>query len=391
MERWHDQVVQARRATKAALLWKNHVVGRAWRQWEAMLLELKCGRVMAMKAVKMWIGIIVGRSWRTWMMKIVERKRLQALTSRIVLRWKHGALSKGLGKWYCEVVQARRATKAALLWKNHAVGRAWRQWEAMVFDSKCRRVMAMKAVKMWKGMSIGRSWRAWRMMVVERKRLKALFSRVVLRWKHGTLSKGMESWCAGVVKTRKATRAAQIWKHHVVGRGWRGWEVCVADVKRLRHTGTIVVQHWRNKLIAAAWERWYEYTIEVTISMQLEQESNGDIKERDRLVRMLARQALQKWVGGCHKRSWNKWRAEVWCTKVIGRALLKWLHKLSSRAFESWYQSYQENKCLRIMAYTAIKMWVGMIIGRAWRRWDVMVVDVRRLRALSAKCISRWQ
>jgi len=118
---------------------------------------------------------------------------------------------------------------------------------------------------------------------------------------------------------------------------------------------------------------------------------NKGKQEMERLRSMLGRQALKKWTRGCDTRSCNKWREEVRRSEVVGRAILKWLHKLLSTAFEGWYESHQEKKRLRIMEYKAVKMWVGMMIGRAWRWWDTMVMDKKRLQALAGKCIGRWR
>jgi len=178
------------------------------------------------------------------------------------MKWKYGALSKGIEKWVDEIVKSPKAKKAAQLWRNHATGRVWRRWEAMLMELKCKRVMATKAVKICVGMMICTSWRSWLTMVDERKGLWALTRRVLLRFKHRLLSKAMNRWNDEVIKARKAKKAAQLWKHHATGRAWRGWESRVEDIKRLRHTGSIVIKHWRNEQIAVAWERWYEYTIE---------------------------------------------------------------------------------------------------------------------------------
>jgi len=104
------------------------------------------------------------------------------------MKWKYGALSKGIEKWVDEIVKSPKAKKAAQLWKNHATGRAWRRWEAMLMLLNCKQVMATKAVKMCVGMMIGRSWRSWLMMVMDKKRLRALAGKCIGRLRHQGLT-----------------------------------------------------------------------------------------------------------------------------------------------------------------------------------------------------------
>jgi len=96
------------------------------------LLELKCGRVMAMKAVKMWKGMSIGRSWRTWMMMVVERKRLKALFSRVVLRWKLGTLSNSFVKWWLELSRMRITERTMAKILRRTLCKAWGRWEDKV-------------------------------------------------------------------------------------------------------------------------------------------------------------------------------------------------------------------------------------------------------------------
>ena len=59
-------------------------------------------------------------------------------------------LSKTLEKWYTELVKTRKAQKAAKLWKNRSMGRAWKQWELMLIEKKRLRSVGNKVVGRWK-------------------------------------------------------------------------------------------------------------------------------------------------------------------------------------------------------------------------------------------------
>ena len=80
--------------------------------------------------------------------------------------------------------------------------------------------------------------------------------------------------------------------------------------------------------------------------------------ELERLRRMLARQALLKWMHGCEAKTWNKWRQEV----VRNRKAMK-----------------------------AVQMWKNRAMGRAWRAWALYVMEKKRLRFAGQKVAARWK
>ena len=55
-----------------------------------------------------------------------------------------------MGKWWEEVLRTRKAAKAAKMWMNRAMGKAWNAWQVMVMEKKRLRVIAQKVVGHWK-------------------------------------------------------------------------------------------------------------------------------------------------------------------------------------------------------------------------------------------------
>jgi hypothetical protein len=59
----------------------------------------------ALKAAKMWINKALGRAWNSWIECVAEIKRLKAVANRVVKRWINRALAEALEKWHHEVVK----------------------------------------------------------------------------------------------------------------------------------------------------------------------------------------------------------------------------------------------------------------------------------------------
>ena len=212
---------------------------------------------------------MLAQGWDLWYEHHLELRRLRVLTAKVVLRWQNGTLAKALEKWWHEVVRARKARKAALMWRNHVIGRAWRQWTFYLWDVQRLRALSERVVARWKYRMLSKSWEAWYEHHIqiamekegnaEAERLKKMMARMAMKkWMNASLSQAWNKWRYELRRTRLGERVAKRWTHRVWSKAWVAWESMVAEKKRLRAVAKMVVARWKHRIIAQAWQSWYE-------------------------------------------------------------------------------------------------------------------------------------
>ena len=136
----------------------------------------------------------MAQAWYLWHEFCQEARRLRVVTMRVVMRWANGTLAKALEKWYDELVRARKARKAALMWRNHVLARGWRSWCMMVLDRKRLRALASKCIGRWKHRVQAMAWLMWEDSVRAAKRKRALAARAIGRWRNRALAHAWDRW-----------------------------------------------------------------------------------------------------------------------------------------------------------------------------------------------------
>jgi len=226
---------------------------------------------------------------------------------------------------------------------------------------------------------LAQAWGRWFELQLELKRLRVLTAKVVLRWQNRNLAKAFQKWYHELVRTRKAHKAVLMWKH---------------------------------RSLSKAWGAWYEHHIQIA----MEKEGNAEV---ERLRKMMARMAMKKWMNASLLRAWNKWRYELRRTRLAKKVVKRWTHRALSKAWLACVLMVLEKKRLRSVAKKvvahwtnrlmaqalntwwdevvrtrktakAILMWVHAALGRALRAWDLMVMEKKRLRALTIRVVMRW-
>ena len=147
-------------AVKAVRHWKNRLMSRSWERWVEHLMEMQMLQMKAYKALSMWVHNLLSKAWRVWQDIWLEMKegntgteleRLRRMLARqALLKWMHGCEAKTWNKWRQEVVRTRKTMKAIKMWKNRAMGRAWRAWALYVMEKKRLRFAGQKVVARWK-------------------------------------------------------------------------------------------------------------------------------------------------------------------------------------------------------------------------------------------------
>ena len=184
-------------------------------------------------------------------------------------RMQNGTCAKALGKWYDEVVRARKARKAALMWRNHVMGRAWRQWSFYLWDVQRLIALSERVVARWKYRTLSKSWEAWYehhiQIAMEKEgnaeveRLRKMMARMAMKkWMNASLSRAWNKWRYELRRTRLAKKVAKRWIHRALSKAWLAWVLMVLEKKRLRSVAKKVVARWKHRIIAQAWQCLYE-------------------------------------------------------------------------------------------------------------------------------------
>ena len=199
-------------------------MGRAWRTWETMILDLRRLRALAGRAIARWRNRLLSQGWETWYEDHVRIVRLRNLEAKTLQRWLNLVLSKALTKWFEELVRARKARKAVKMWWNHALGRAWRTWRSRMLETKRLRAIAVKAVRHWKNRLMSQAWQSWYDEHIKCVRLMELKARVMMRWQKRTMTKAYEKWWSELRRSRIARRAVANFMRKTLCKAWRTWE-----------------------------------------------------------------------------------------------------------------------------------------------------------------------
>ena len=92
-----DEARQRREAAKRSVIVRvrNRHMAMAWQAWFDMHLEV--GR--AKKAANLWVDGAVSKAWRTWDNYVYQRKRMQTLARLMVARFRDSLLARVFFNW----------------------------------------------------------------------------------------------------------------------------------------------------------------------------------------------------------------------------------------------------------------------------------------------------
>ena len=205
-------------------MWVHAALGRALRAWDLMVIEKKRLRALTIRVVMRWANRALAKAWETWYEEHVRIVLLRNLKAKTVPRWLNILLSKALTKWFEELVRARKARKAVKMWRNHALGRAWRTWRSHVSETKRLRAIAVKAVRHWKNRLMSQAWQSWYDEHIKCVRLMELRARVLMRWQKRAMTKAYEKWWSVLRRSRIAQRTVANFMRKTLCKAWRTWE-----------------------------------------------------------------------------------------------------------------------------------------------------------------------
>ena len=189
-----------------------------------MILDVRRLRALAGRAIARWKNRLLSQGWETWYEEHMRLVRLTNLKAKTLQRWLNMVLSKAFTKWFEELIRARKARKAVKMWRNHALGRAWRTWQFMVLDMKRLRGLVSKALRRWKNRALSQAWQSWHDEHIRCVRLRELKARVLMRWQKRTMTKAYQKWWSELCRSRIARRTAANFMRKTLCKAWRTWE-----------------------------------------------------------------------------------------------------------------------------------------------------------------------
>jgi len=191
---WEERVLEAKRlkamSSKALARWGNRFLTAAWNRWHEQVVQAR--RVL--KASKFWLNRCLARAWLRWLEHHSQVKRLIKVTFRVVMRWALSTLS-----------------------------RAFSTWETMLMDSKRLRSSASKVVGRWRNRVLSQGWQSWYEEHSILIKLQDLKARVLKRWKNRSKSKAFVKWWAEVCRNRIAKRTVANFLRRTMCKTWRSW------------------------------------------------------------------------------------------------------------------------------------------------------------------------
>jgi hypothetical protein len=150
------------------------------------------------------------------------------MKAKTLQRWLNMVLLTAFTKWFEELVRACKAGKAVKMWRNHALGRAWRPWQFMVMDLKRLGGLMSKALRRWKNRALTQAWQSWYDEHIKCVKLMELKSRVLMRWQKRTMTKAYQKWWSELRWSRIARRTVVNFMRKTLCKAWRTWECNVA-------------------------------------------------------------------------------------------------------------------------------------------------------------------
>jgi hypothetical protein len=210
-------------------------------------------------------------------------------------------------------------------------------------------------------------------MVLEKKRLRSVAKKVVAHWTNRLMTLALNTWWDEVVRTRKAAKAILMWVHAALGRALRAWDLTVMDKKRLRALAIRVVMRWANCALAKAWETWYE--------------------EHVRIVRLrnLNAKTLQRWLNMVLSKAFTKWFEESVRARKAGKAVKMLQNHALVRAWRTWQFMVMDLKRLRGLMSKALRRSKNRALTQAWQSWYDERIKCVKLMQLKARVLMRWQ
>ena len=124
-----------------------------------------------------------------------------------------------------------------------------------------------------------------------------------------------------------------------------------------------------------------------------DKETEKDAREEEfqRMKRVLARIALRRWSHKSLGQAWAKWREELRKSRFLGKIVIRWANRLTSRAWVAWEWMRMNKKRLLAIAAKCIGRWQHRTQALAWEQWCEQCENRKRLRKRATKAAKLWK
>ena len=369
-----------------------------WRQWQAMLLEL---RHLRDRALKVMAGSMLARAFRRWVVATGEQQQIYSAVSTVLQR-----------------VSSRRPFVAA-----------WSRWVEMVEVAKVHRQIAGRAMDRMRAILLSAAMAGWWAQTAENMRLRNLLARASHRMAKASLSRAFSAWLHFVGETQRLrnaiARLALVRLASVLSR----WAALAQERRAQRQTVGLVTRRMSSALLGMAFVTWQDKTAQATRRRNLLQRASlrmntratsaalsawvGHLAATQRLraigqnaaARLASRRLFWVWSGWLAALASEKERRQVvervarrrqstllgWATSawqarteqaarrrnLLSRAHLRLSEKIAAQSWHGWVARTGEKKRLRGLGLTACHRLSFRRMGAAFKGW-LWAINARR-------------
>ena len=421
---------------RVASRWRNMEKHCIFDRWNEYRRERVYVRALAKRVMLRMVNGKVASAYTSWRLVVkackeaeAETKRQEVILQRVRAKWLLGSLCRVVVRWR-ELVAERKHMRSLVKkvvgqLMNWLSGSAFRTWSSNARTMKDEQEEATRQAiiferirKRWLNQATGAAYRSWREFVAERQRVRALVKKVVGQLMHGLEGSAFRQWTAFVEaldaerRTADAARAEEArmqgildtvrrrWLQSGLNAAFRRWAEFWGERRQLRALATKTIQQMLHNRVLPAFNEWrdavaFAKKAEVILERVRRRWLNGalcktlarwteflvEIKRMRQLVRKVVGQLLHGLSGS----AFRSWRSTV--DKLKRREHAAQLDKC--RQLEAQLQAIEQARIQSLMARVALRLRNGGLL-KVWGRWEEMVYDRKRLRALMHRAIHNF-
>ncbi|XRB08072.1 hypothetical protein NFJ02_34g86240 [Pycnococcus provasolii] len=420
---WSDMTASRRylrrMAVRALARWKNQMLGEAWFGWQYETEVKRQSRAIARRALGRLIHRRTSEAFVSWSMEVdvCRHERLKARAS--LLRWMHNAQGyafralrdrvnelavsraiarRALGRlihrrtseafvsWSIEVDVCRherkRATHAALLWRSHMVGRAFRGLRHITRDLKYMRRITKRAITSWKMREVRVAFAGWHRKASMLRRMRHLTNRALKHWLNGRLSRSFQRFrelalhaVDSPTMKKLGNNAIQRVCRRICAAAFTGWHHRVITFEEQRSKIRRTLKHWKMHKLSRAFRAFVANTNKAR-RLTLEKVADNALRRmQDRLLTA----AFYGWV-----RTVEMLKAQL---ARVRRAISHFRKRELATAFNGFHYNVQRAKYYAQLLRPVTARVQSLAAAYAFDGWYERACSLRRMHHIALRAV----
>ena len=288
--------------------------------------------------------------WELWMERVVDEVRSLQRKRRALSHMVNRRLARSF-RHFVALAGERSAVrqlgvKAAHHLYRGPAARCWRTWLAAVATDSRHQRLLRKSASYFYVRGLARSLASWRAMHEDVARAMYLLRKGTSYMRHRQRVGALLRWKSGFARAPESTLATRAMRHLLsqqLSKGWRGWELCVAEraaAWRLMRKSVAFMRHRELSRALASWQA------------RTSRESLDHVVKSDRFALATA---VKRWRRGPRARN------------LASRAMLHAMHRELARGWQAW----RSRKALsdEVLMRRAVGFFVSGEMARSFQRW----------------------